>query len=500
MRLITDETQIMICQKLLEQKMKEGSFKTIEVNGMAFLDDSTNIQVTWNDAGVWLYSQPVPGDNKYWNSLGLEEPQPGCNLQTTCEINTPLNERGRPQGGFATKDGQVYLIHRGTRMGRLNSAFIRENFKGEWQKLENVGKEVIVIGDLTSAEFLPRLKNFIEERNRLNSIRNYIGQEGYDSNENIAEEVNDLEKDDNSPGEGKIKLTREEYEVFEYFFQYGPIKSAEYLFVGMEEGLGRDSIYDVIKTRSNRIQNTPELVDYLGNERVISQGYYLNDLGEACRLETGLQLSEVKLDSTMSMQAHVKLLLDTNFEFLKVLEKEQQKFRIECFYNTLHAKDSNTAMIDRYPLPCQGGFPYVCDGLFQNKEEYLNYNNNAENPRVKIIENMYDRLPLNVSLVFAGIKQKEFKLKSFYEEMKFQFNGDKSFAEVAPGYEDIVPSVQESASKFTVGKRERPDGQLQYVILTPFLGVGQLSYKELNVITTWVKYLGDKVKNQIITV
>lgn len=289
-----------------------------------------------------------------------------------------------------------------------------------------------------------------------------------------------------------IQLTVRQYEYFERFFQYGNLKQAKYVFVGFEEGLGQESIEHVIQSRLEFEQEVASAVEYLPERIQYRQepgqlpAYYISDVDRAAVYTTRSSYrnyedyrKRLPVDLTMSMQATMKLLADSDFRFLDITDK--QRARRDCFFDVLHKPGSGTAMIDRYPLPKQGKFPYRVDGLFRNFDQYIAYNNRSDNRRLQILKGLYDEFPMNVSIGYAGISRGEFKLRPFYEQLGFAFER-KDTSMVHPDYEGVVTPVLQKPKPFLVGVRERTG---QKAILTPFFGMGQMSYDDLYVIATW---------------
>ncbi|QHT59061.1 hypothetical protein GXP70_03190 [Paenibacillus lycopersici] len=289
-----------------------------------------------------------------------------------------------------------------------------------------------------------------------------------------------------------IHLSVSQYREFERFFQYGNLKDAQYVFVGFEEGLGQETIEAVIQSRYDFEKDVSEAVYYLPEQLQPNQGdegklaYCITDMDAASRYTTRNSFTDyphyrtkLPIDLTMSMQATLKLLLD-NPSLLG--QRISQQERRDCFFDTLHKPDSNTCMIDRYPLPKQGKFPYSVHGLFRNFQEYIAYNNRFDNYRLQILKGMYDAFPMQNTIVYAGIERGAFKLQKLYESIGFRFE-TKYTSDVHPGYKGSVAPVADKVKPFLLGTRGATG---QKAILTPFFGMGQLGYHDLDVIATWI--------------
>ncbi len=288
-------------------------------------------------------------------------------------------------------------------------------------------------------------------------------------------------------------MTDKEKEILETFLQYGDLEKAKIVFVGLEEGLGSGTVKEAIDARMF-LQNDKIFKEnsvYLNREN-INDGWYVSnalclDLARDKALHKQFKpLHKITPDYsnslTMRMQARLHWLIQGD-------NRTNNYFNMPDFkaYNNLNVQGSENAMIDIYPFPkvAANNWPKEYQNQFNSKREYYNYYNLPDNIRIKIIKRLYDSYPLNISIGYAGILKGEFKLKFFYESFGFEF-GKKQFTNVVhPKY--IGPIRPAAKPKpFIVGYRTNQKGIYQKAILTPFFGNGQISYNDIDVISTWI--------------
>lgn len=298
--------------------------------------------------------------------------------------------------------------------------------------------------------------------------------------------------------DGNVILPNHQLEVFESFFQFGDIKKAKYVFVGLEEGLASDSIHRSIETRLNFIAKYEKSVGYINNEtKDYKEGWYIKDIGDMTWSEYQYKCehdgyeksfeefsSEGAFDLTMRMQVRLTKLLDTDLtesNYERIKNEDTKKYRDFG----IHSSKRKTAMFDWYPLPNRSSneFPYLIRGNINTKKKYRAYYDNIDAIRKELRKKIYDNCSMEISIVYAGIQNKKFKLRKAYEEdLDFKF-AKFSTGEVHEDYISIIsPSIK--PKDFLIGKRKEKN---QYVIITPFLGMGCLRYADLAVIVSWVK-------------
>ncbi|MBN8209870.1 hypothetical protein JI666_14030 [Bacillus sp. NTK071] len=99
-------------------------------------------------------------DQKWWNRLWFEDPQENGNVY--CEFNIGF-EGLRQQACFAEREGQLFLLHRGTKVAGMN---IIERYPEEDTMIIR-GAKRIVIGEITSNHFPIQIAKFIGNVRRL---------------------------------------------------------------------------------------------------------------------------------------------------------------------------------------------------------------------------------------------------------------------------------------------------------------------------------------------
>jgi hypothetical protein len=292
----------------------------------------------------------------------------------------------------------------------------------------------------------------------------------------------------------KIILNEEELLLFETFLQYGNLKNASLVFIGIEEGLGEGDITLAIKSRQE-LHNNDSLKKHIVyiNEKNIIDGWYLTEasfLRDAQNIIQGIPIGnrqdlKTRQKQTMSGQARIHWLMQGDNRSLNYSTITKQDFPS---YDVLHNETSKSSMIDYFPLPKynENEYPFALEGIYRTKKSYYKHYNTLDsviNNRFRILKNVYNKYPMNVSIVYAGIKNFRFKLKPFYESLGFDF-AVKYTNVLNPAYLGpiIVPT---KGQVFLLGHRT-VNGYTQIAILTPFLGQGRISNAEIDVISTWI--------------
>lgn len=272
--------------------------------------------------------------------------------------------------------------------------------------------------------------------------------------------------------------------------------------MGMEEGLDGgnfpnltiDEKYSLaLKSREILFHNASfYLTRYFINGVDGKDGWYIND---SAKLKVAQKLAHSSLkfpyapksirnSLTVAMQARLDWLLKDDNRTTNYKSISKIKFT-KCL--NLHDPESNTAMIDYYPLPNQDLFPYTYPPLFTDRityERHYNTLNNAINNRYRILENAYNTYPMKVSVSYAGIKYGKFKLEDFYVALGFEFTTHNTGKVNSFISSSIKPSKK--GRDFLRGERKKENGDIQVVILTPFFGQGQISNNDIDVISTWI--------------
>lgn len=291
-------------------------------------------------------------------------------------------------------------------------------------------------------------------------------------------------------------MTNQEKEILETFFQFGDLKNANIVFVGLEEGLGSGSVNEAILARKLLFEKELFIKHRVFiNEIDYKEGWYIDNalcLDQARNYAEGKNiedLSKLKPDYsktlTMKMQARLHWLITGNNRTDSYSVYSSDEFKN---YEFLNIPGSKSAMIDIYPFPKvnANNWPEQYKAHFYKKKQYYNYYNQNDNPRIKIIKKVYDKYSLKNTIGYAGILKGNFKLKSLYELLGFKFNGVQFTNMVHPDYSG--PIKQSLKPKpFVIGKRTNPKGNFQKVILTPFFGNGQVSINDIEVISTWIE-------------
>jgi hypothetical protein len=292
--------------------------------------------------------------------------------------------------------------------------------------------------------------------------------------------------------QGFAVLSRTQFAMLESFIQYGNPVNAKYIFVGLEEELNNCESYELsLNSRLNLMRNFPYDVGYIHTNKYFGNGWFLKDpatLENAYRKEnesiSGNVIMEPRPvnDMTLNIQKRIFWLMENRLHFADVNNQD--------FSNrNLLSNNINTSLVSYFPFPKnpQSNIVFKLEGveLWNTSEEYYNYFLTNDTLRKKILIDVYDTFPLNISFVYAGIKEGKFILRDFYTNLGFIFE-EKFTDTVHPDYAGIIaPTQVKKRKKFLIGHRNTLKG-VQHAILTPFFGEGQLTDNDIDVIASWV--------------
>jgi hypothetical protein len=290
-------------------------------------------------------------------------------------------------------------------------------------------------------------------------------------------------------------MSEQEKHILETFLQYGDLKKARLVFVGLEEGLGIGKVQEAIDARMILSNDRSFLENriYLNEENIndgwyISNALHLDQAREQAKNKPKTPLDEITPDYskslTMRMQARLHWLIQGN-------NRNENYVNIPSnfkSYKSLNVPGSENAMIDVFPFPkvSANNWPKEYKNQFSAKKDYYDHYCHPDNIRMKIIRGLYDTFPLNISISYAGILKGDFKLRSFYESLGFEFGPNQYTNTLNPKYNgSIKPSKR--PKPFAIGHRTNQLGIYQEAILTPFFGTGQISFNDIDVISTWIE-------------
>lgn len=304
-----------------------------------------------------------------------------------------------------------------------------------------------------------------------------------------------------TPTPNPILLNPIDFKLFETFLQYGDLANANLIFMGMEEGLDGgtypsliiDKLYSLAFDARNELLNNPSFASnrvFLNGKSDID-GWYINDskcLKRAQCNVLGIPYVHkiIRQKQTITMQARLHWLLQNNNRTTDYQLITKQDFPA---YANLHNSSSGASMIDFFPLPNHGVgvFPYTFPSLFCDRisyERHYNTLNEVINNRYRILKNAYDSYPMKVSVSYTGKIGGKFRLKDFYISLGFKFNLLNTGL-VNPRFSGYI-SPSQGKRDFLRGERINEKGETQIAILTPFFGNGQISYNDIDVISTWI--------------
>ena len=301
-------------------------------------------------------------------------------------------------------------------------------------------------------------------------------------------------------------MTPNQKSILERFLQYGDLQNADLLFVGMEEGLGRETVKDAINSRiqlySNPIFRGVKVTManycwYITDSRCLTQAYQLVQ-GNAL---TPLNLITHNYGIVMQMQSRMHWLLQGNNRTNNYHNMPKSFTQ----YAGLHNPNSKTAMIDIYPFPKRSAnnwpndYKFINNGkqnnnLFTKPKDYYNAYSpcNSGNPREKCIENLYNTCPLPLTICYAGISGGKFKLECFYNSLGFTFGKILTTNNIPAQYTGPIRPINNHGKPFKIGVRKLTiENRVisQRVVLTPFFTTRQnppLLMNDIDVISTWI--------------
>ena len=170
---LQNENEIRDAQKELESKLEEIADEKITVI-IGNQGGSQKADVFYSkNCDLWFYLGDEKGDGekkRYWNVFGIKRPNENSNNSPVVEINPPLKGIYRRVAGVFAKDDKsdIFLLHRGIINGVTITKFY-ELYGGKKSDLQDGDKpiEISLIGCITSPNFPTKLKNFVEEVDRI---------------------------------------------------------------------------------------------------------------------------------------------------------------------------------------------------------------------------------------------------------------------------------------------------------------------------------------------
>lgn len=291
-----------------------------------------------------------------------------------------------------------------------------------------------------------------------------------------------------------MSVTVNQRDLLETFCQYGDLKNAKLVFVGMEEGLGGNNADIEIRAREELFKNPIFSLNRIFVNGVNSkEGWYINDstcLIQAQALAKKLSIATLSLipnysrSQVMQNQARIHWLLQGENRTKDYQPYQQKNFRN---YPHLNKPNSESAMIDLLPFPNQGKLANEYQILFSNKIQYENHYLSTNNRRLQIIKDIYDNYPIPLSINYFGFKNGNFPMQNFFvQKLNFRFHAFKNTSVVNPLLIGTPIKPSQKGVNFVIGKRINGKGLEQKLVLTPFLGNGVIARNDVDVISTWL--------------
>jgi hypothetical protein len=297
-------------------------------------------------------------------------------------------------------------------------------------------------------------------------------------------------------------MTQQEKTMLERFLQYGDLINSNIVFIGYEEGVGKvpkphdvqinikarellryDAIYKQCRVFINGIDDSDGWYINNGNWNINNGQDPLTHAIYKAILQLGYNLKWSPPNvNVINMQTRFHWLLQgTNRTSSYSLHNKKN-------YKVGYALSNGRHMIDYYPFPKRGknSWDNVLNSTgIGSKKAYYKYYDSPNNDRIRILSSLYEELPMNITIAYLGIRNRDFLLRDFFQSIGFVFN--KHNTNVLPnGYNGPIQRVP-NGRDFLFGSRIREkDNHKQIVILTPFLGNGQISYADIDVISTWL--------------
>lgn len=172
---LQNENEIKNAQKKLESKLEEIADEKITVR-IGNQGGSQKAEGFYSKKyNLWFYLGDEKGDGgikHYWNVFGIKRPNENPNVSIVVQINPPLKGIDRRVAGVFAKDDKsdIFLLHRGIIRGGKKT--FCELYDGEKSVLQDDDKqiEIPLIGCITSSNFPEKLKNFVDEVNRIKNV------------------------------------------------------------------------------------------------------------------------------------------------------------------------------------------------------------------------------------------------------------------------------------------------------------------------------------------
>jgi hypothetical protein len=291
-----------------------------------------------------------------------------------------------------------------------------------------------------------------------------------------------------------MSITVNQRDLLETFCQYGDLKKAKLVFVGMEEGLGGNNADIEIRAREELFNNPIFSSNRIFvNGKNSKDGWYINDstclikaqaLAKKISIATLSLIPDYSRSQAMQNQARIHWLLQKDNR-----TKDYEPYKQENFKNYPHLNKptSESAMIDLLPFPNQGELASEYQVLFSNKIKYENHYLSTKNKRLQIIKDIYEKYPIPLSINYSGFKNGKFPMQDFFEKkLGFKFHAFKNTSVVNPLLIGTPIKPSKIVRFFVIGERENEKGLEQKLVLTPFLGMGQFARNDVDVVSTWL--------------
>jgi len=300
-------------------------------------------------------------------------------------------------------------------------------------------------------------------------------------------------------------MTNNEQEMLEKFLQYGDLINANLIFMGYEEGVAKlPTPHDVqISIEARRLLHADLLYKpyrilvngindddgwYIDEQHWDFVKYHVGPLTHAIRAAiAGLGYPIAWTPPTVNV-----INMQTRLHWLLLPGNRTHNYtphdeKIYAKYNHRISRH----MIDFYPFPKRGKKIGYWDATHHNihpilsHHTYYNYYNTPSNNRWNIISKLYNLLPMNVTVSYAGKDKGIFLLLNFYKAIGFTSFRLLNTGLINPIY--TGPIIGSHTPKdFLIGYRTKKNGQSQIVALTPFFGNGAFGYHDIDALSTWL--------------
>ena len=287
-------------------------------------------------------------------------------------------------------------------------------------------------------------------------------------------------------------MTPAERNMLDTFLQYGDhFSNSKIIFMGKEEGLGQHLETAAIPARMSLLTD-PAYLSSRGYVNGINhtQGWYITDGGCLGRALGDSPDTPSDFVQVISFQAYFYWLLqDDN----RLIAKSRLGYDWKQYYSMFNTLGSGSHMIDYYPFPKISSsviWSYYYQTEFPTSKKYYGFychDRFGTNNRWKILRNLFNNFPMEITISYIGYVNGNFLNQSFYTNLGFIFGKKMTTKNVNPSYAAYIDPSPKPID-FIIGDRVQ-NGKKQIVVQTPFFTRRQpkpMKYEDIAVISSWL--------------